>query len=105
MVLRVYPKIYSYRYALSDITEVSLYRYMFSYSAIRIQINSDKELIFSFEDKQTAEAVLERLRDNCPNSIEKLREELHKYQQMWVNGWISNFDYLLFLNKLANRSF
>lgn len=78
---------------------------MFSYSAIRIQINSDKELIFSFEDKKTAETVLERLRDNCPNSIEKLREELPKYQQMWVNGWISNFDYLLFLNKLANRSF
>lgn len=96
---------YRYHYALSDITEVSLYRYMFSYNAIRIQINSNKELIFSFEDKLTAETVLERLKDHCPNSIEKLRSELSKFQQMWVNGCISNFDYLMLLNKWANRSF
>ena len=24
---------------------------------------------------------------------------------MWINGWISNFDYLLLVNKMANRSF
>jgi hypothetical protein len=49
--------------------------------------------------------VIERLREINPNSIEKLRDELAKYQQMWVNGWISNFEYLMLLNKLANRSF
>lgn len=37
--------------------------------------------------------------------MEKQREELQKYQQMWANGWICNFDYLMLLNKLANRSF
>jgi hypothetical protein len=78
---------------------------MFSYSALRIQIGTGKEMIFSFDDKQTAESLLEKLRESCPNSIEKLREELTKYQQMWANGWMSNFDYLMLLNKLANRSF
>jgi hypothetical protein len=62
-------------------------------------------MIFWFDDRHTAESVLERLREINPNSIEKLRDELAKYQQMWVNGWLSNFEYLMLLNKLANRSF
>jgi hypothetical protein len=78
---------------------------MFSYNSIRIQINSSQELIFTFEDKATTELILERFAEYWPNSIEKLREELEKYQHMWVNGWMSNFDYLMLLNKLANRSF
>lgn len=78
---------------------------MFRYNAIRLQVNSNKEYIFAFDDKKTAEKILEKLKATCTNSIEKQREELHKYQQMWTNGWLSNFDYLLLLNKLANRSF
>jgi uncharacterized Fe-S center protein len=78
---------------------------MFRYNAIRLQINSSQDIIFAFDDKLTAETILEIIRESWGNSIEKLREELQKYQQMWVNGWISNFDYLMLLNKLANRSF
>lgn len=55
---------YSFRYSVTDVTEASLYRYMFSYKAIRLQVNSSQEFIFCFDDKQTAEAVLEKLRDN-----------------------------------------
>ena len=78
---------------------------MFSYKAVRLLINSRDEYIFLFDDKQTAESVLDKLKEDCSNLIEKQREELSKYQQMWVNGWITNFDYLMLLNKLANRSF
>ena len=77
---------------------------MFSYKAVRIQLPNNQE-IFSFEDKNIAESVFERLSENNSNSIRNLRKELPKYQQMWANGWLSNFDYLMFLNKLANRSF
>ena len=27
------------------------------------------------------------------------------YSQMWVNGYLSNFDYLMLLNSYAQRSF
>lgn len=92
------------KFSISEVTELSLYRYKFSYKAVRVSVKG-KEMIFCFEDKKTAEGILEKLGQKCPNTVEKLREELHKYQQMWVNGWMSNFDYLMLLNKLANRSF
>ena len=95
----------SFRYSISDITEVSLYRYMFKYNAVLLQINSKHEIILSFDDKSTAESVLERLQDNWPNSIQSTKDQIEKFQKMWINGWISNYDYLLLLNKLANRSF
>lgn len=94
-----------FKFTVTDITEASLYRYMFKYSSILLQIGSKHEIILSFDDKATAEGVLERIQEDCPYSLDKLREELPKYQEMWINGWMSNFDYLLFLNKLANRSF
>ena len=78
---------------------------MFSYKAVRVQVNSRDEYIFLFDDKQTAETILEKLKEDCSNSVEKQREEISKFQQMWTNGWITNFDYLMLLNKLANRSF
>lgn len=94
-----------FHYSLSDVTEVSSYRYMFQNRGIICQVNSKEEFIVIFEDKETAEDVLARLQDFCPNSIDKLKADIDRYQKMWINGWMSNFDYLMLLNKLAGRSF
>lgn len=39
------------------------------------------------------------------NFIVDTREQLFTATKMWRNGQITNFDYLMFLNKLAGRTF
>lgn len=61
-------------------------------------------MLLIFEDKKIRDLVYKYLEDNSDKSTTKSinRQEL---TDLWVNGQISNFEYLMYLNTLANRSF
>ena len=90
---------------LNKIKSVLKYRYIYQYKAIKIILfKSGREKIFEFESFEDCNEVYNYLIKNCPNLDEtyfNLKSNTHR----WVDGLMSNFDYLIFLNSQASRSF
>lgn len=61
-------------------------------------------MLFVFDDQNVQEAVFryfyKKAQKNCLSSINR-----EKATEQWINGIISNYDYLILLNTFANRSF
>ncbi len=89
----------------SDVKFVVKYRYLYSYKALNIFLfNFKKPKIFIFETEKEANDVFLYLLDNC-EKIDKNRYNVKSYTNLWVDGFISNSDYLIYLNEMASRAF
>ena len=81
------------------------YRYMFKHQGLEIWFyNKKRSFLIVFEDKHTMENVYKYLKENC----EKVYQHGITQEQitaLWAKGQISNFEYIMSLNTLANRSF
>lgn len=63
----------------------------------------EEELLLFFNNVNQLENVLSYLKDSS-NLLDD-KSEIERLQKQWVNGQLSNYDYLLNLNKFGNRSF
>ncbi len=102
------------RWKLSDISEVVGKRYNLIRQAIEVYFYSSKSVFFSLYSKNNLKNFVKRL-----NSIVRKNKALHmeivlepeayfeyrKFREAWVAGRISNFEYLMLLNKYGGRSF
>lgn len=94
-----------WEFKASDIKAFLKYRYMFKQIGIEIWLyHKKKSMLLVFEDKKVRDQVLKYLEDNCDKSTNKGVNK-SEITDMWVNGQITNFEYLMYLNTLANRSF
>ena len=92
--------------SLSDIKEIIKYRYMFSSVGLEIWIfNKKKSFLFIFEDQNIQENLYKLLKNKCSKIFPEISSNKNYYRELWINGEISNFDYLMYLNAIANRSF
>jgi factor associated with neutral sphingomyelinase activation len=90
-------------FCLRDVKHVSRYRYMFQHNALELWMyNKKRSLLLVFEDKTIRENVYKHLKQHCEKLI---KVEMAAVINRWINGEISNFEYLMFLNSAANRSF
>ncbi len=78
---------------------------MFKYQGIEIWLyNKKRSLLIIFDDKHTMETVYKYLQKNCEKTnMNGL--SLDSITNLWTKGLISNFEYLMSINTLANRSF
>jgi len=89
----------------NDVKFVIKYRYLYQYKALNVYLfNYKKPKIFIFETEKEAQEIYEFLIENC-EKIEKFRYDIKSFTNLWVDGFISNFEYLLYLNEMASRSF
>jgi factor associated with neutral sphingomyelinase activation len=91
---------------LSDIKYLLPYSYLFQKRGLRI-VTHDQELILLTKDEEHAAAITKFVTERHPVIVkrnERLLDVRH-FQDLWVCGSISNGDYLLYLNFVANRSF
>ena len=106
----------TFRY--SDVSEVYERRYLHSHSGIEFYLKSGKTYYFNFFDtkvRQQATDSLEVLfkkekrlyvvQRNSTENIRRRNKVLKAFQNDWRHGKISNFEYLMVLNKFASRSF
>ena len=77
----------TFKILLSKIQGVINYRYIFKYKALNIFLE-----------------VYRYITGIAPN-LEKHFSDVNYYCQQWTEGLISNYDYLMALNRLASRSF
>jgi hypothetical protein len=92
-------------FELKDIKAVVKYRYLMQYNSINVFFYSRKSSkIFEFESQLEADEIYDYLRNNAPK-IDKHFNDVKYHTNMWVDGLISNYDYLMYLNTMACRSF
>jgi len=94
-----------WEFKLSDVKMFLNYRYMFKHIAIEIWFfNKKRSFLLVFEDKGIRDNIYKFFSENC----EKVSKEGISKEDvilMWQEGEISNFDYLMYLNTISNRSF
>ena len=90
---------------LSKFHYIIKYRYLFRYKAINIFLfQSQRSKIFDFETEQEFTEFYDFCYLNCKN-LDKNIEDIDHYTNLWKFGSITNYDYILYLNTLASRSF
>jgi len=95
----------SIRLNLSRIQGIVEYRYLFQNRALNIFLyKSQRSKIFHFSTLNEYQTVYNFLKSNSPN-LDKTFCDIPYHTNLWVNGLLSNYDYLIFLNMMGSRSF
>jgi len=103
IINKVYNKPISIKY--TAIKGMLKYRYMMRHTAIEIwQYNTKYSLLFDLYEEQTREIVYTIFKRHAIKRQENLFSKEY-VMGLWVNGFISNFEYLMFVNTISNRSF
>lgn len=108
--LEFFPVINNYKrknmkIQLSKIEALVPYRYLFKMRALNILLyQSQRSKIFCFENEMELKLVEDYLNHHCSN-LDKNFTNIHVHTDLWSKGLITNYDYLLYLNIMASRSF
>lgn len=93
----------------SNVVEVHRRRHMLKNNALEIFLISGKTMLLAFDSTRERNAVhSELLQLDLPNLVDPGEAEAEKLKQVtasWKQGEITNFEYLMELNKLAGRTF
>ena len=82
-----------------------LTQYSYLHEDVGIEIflyTTNLSYLVLFDNKNRAEKVLKLLKEKCKEIIDIQIDSLTK---TWMNNLMSNYDYLMYLNRLSNRSF
>ena len=92
-------------FAFNRIHRCLPYRYLMKRQGVQIFLyKSQRSKLFSFESVDKYEEFYNIVYEKAHN-IDNLYLNIAHQQKMWVEGQISNYDYLLYLNFMASRSF
>lgn len=92
-------------FSLSSIKGMLNTKYMLESRAMEIFWHNKVEtMLISFESESVLEIVSSYLQKHCKN-LDRLFADLAHTRELWVEGRVSNSDYLLFVNRVALRSF
>jgi len=90
---------------LSKVESITKYRYFYRYKAINIFIfQAQRSKIFDFETEKDFTEFYEFMLKNCKN-LDNTYNDIEHHTNLWRFGSLSNFEYLMYLNSLASRSF
>ena len=88
---------------IQEVKYVNNHRYMFKHIGLEIFVYySNESFLLIFEDKATKETIKEIIVCNAPKILEMHLDVITKN---WMNGYLSNYDYLMYLNRFSSRSF
>lgn len=88
---------------IREIKFVNDHRYMFKPVGVEVFVyNSNESYLFVFSDQNARDTIREILVSNAPKILEMHLDVITK---MWMNGYLSNYDYLIYLNRFSSRSF
>ena len=103
------------KWKLTDVREVVVKRYNLIRQAVEVYFYSSKSVFFSFYSKAYLQSFIKRLdsiirKNKALSTIEVVVRpekyfEYKKFRESWASGRISNFEYLMLLNKYGGRSF
>lgn len=89
----------------NEIKFIFKYRYMFKQIAIAVWFHNNRHSsLIIFEDERSRNLAYNYLKNNC-KKMQDSHIHINNIKHLWVNGQISNYNYLMFLNAMGNRNF
>ena len=89
----------------SNIKAFIRYRYMFRHTALELwEYNSTHSILLDLLDENARETIYAYLKKYADKVLLDCFNREY-FASAWMNGLLSNFEYIMFLNTLANRSF
>ena len=96
---------YSLLKNIGNVQGIVRYRYLYKYKALNIFFyNSKRTKIFVFDDESQSIEVYDYIKANAVN-IDPNFDDIKYHTNLWINGFICNYEYLLYLNHMSSRSF
>lgn len=95
----------SFTFSLNEIKLFLPFRFLYQYKAIHLFFfNRSGSKVIQFEDKEAFSFIFNFFTANCTKA-DKSYHEIKHHTNMWVDGILPNYDYLMYLNYLSGRSF
>ena len=90
-----------------QIKEVFARKFMQQHTALEIFLNKGKSILLNVFKKHLRDQVLSRMKDWRAFSVvtDLSYKSIRKFTKKWKEGKMSNFEYLMILNKYSSRSF
>ncbi|OMJ79767.1 hypothetical protein SteCoe_20158 [Stentor coeruleus] len=94
-------------FPIEDIQEVFHRRFIHKHTSLEIFLKSGKSLLFNVFTSEARESIFEVIKSwkHIRLITESTNSHLKPYTKLWKQCSISNFEYLMILNKFASRSF
>ncbi|XP_053681926.1 lysosomal-trafficking regulator [Sabethes cyaneus] len=89
-------------YDLCSIAKIWKKRYQHEETAVEIFLRSGRSLFLVFDVRLEREIFAGFFEDLVQREG---RQELEAHTQQWKDGWLSNWEYLMYLNHIAGRSY
>eukprot|EP01119_Soliformovum_irregulare_P011407 TRINITY_DN2849_c1_g1_i1.p1 TRINITY_DN2849_c1_g1~~TRINITY_DN2849_c1_g1_i1.p1 ORF type:complete len:891 (-),score=264.62 TRINITY_DN2849_c1_g1_i1:87-2759(-) len=90
---------------LDSIVRMQKRRYVLRDTGIEIFMEGDKSMFFAFQKPSLRDEVFDTLIKQPAVLKSQAMDDQHNMTLKWQNGLISNYDYLMFLNYSAGRTF
>ncbi|KAJ3424493.1 beige/beach-related [Anaeramoeba flamelloides] len=98
---------------INSIINIYKRRYCLTHNALEIFLTNKKNFLIIFENKKIRDQIYKKIKSTKPPNLMKFfytgnptkAFKKWKYTKLWQNRSISNFEYLMKLNTLANRSY
>ena len=89
-----------------DIREIIRKRTLLMMQSLEIYCKNGKSFFFNCFQKETCDKICNYIKNQCNFNIEEgSKSSINNIIQLFKKGKISNYEYLLYLNKLSTRSF
>jgi hypothetical protein len=99
------PKKKSLKFTFYEVRAMIKFRFLYQFKAINLFLHTRKRSkVLDFETEENYVTVFEYLKENCPK-IDKNFTDVKYHTNLWVDGLMSNYDYLMYLNIMGGRSF
>eukprot|EP01062_Namystynia_karyoxenos_P054334 TRINITY_DN4463_c1_g1_i1.p1 TRINITY_DN4463_c1_g1~~TRINITY_DN4463_c1_g1_i1.p1 ORF type:complete len:3921 (+),score=1138.99 TRINITY_DN4463_c1_g1_i1:91-11853(+) len=91
----------------AEVSGVFRRRYLLVNNSLEVFTEHGLALFFAFDSEQVRDRVYQDILDECPRAREMslTAENLKRWRDHWQQGRMSNFQYLMWLNTMAGRSF
>lgn len=91
---------------LTDVKAFMKYRYLMKHVGIELWFyNKKRSILLIFDDTSTQEHVFDYLMTHCSKVHTYVNGDIEQITKQWANHAISNFEYLMYVNAIASRSF
>lgn len=93
----------SFKFTVRDLKWLTIYEYFYKNSAVEFFFYSrNLSYLLNFETEKRAEKVFKRFKSIA---YELVDVEIANLTKTWTKNLMTNYDYLMYLNRLSNRSF